>query len=480
MADVRKESTLPGAHLSIAALIVSLGGSANFAYHLIITNPAQDAFMRFVSDSFFNKHGRRLTFEQLETTWSIIVSILYWGTMVGALLIQTFSKHLGRKRALTVANVMQAFSVSLAIYSYFATDYILYTISRFLLGIAQALALGIGPMYIMECSPARCRGVISLSTGLIMQSFIVLAAIVALPKMWGNDEDWWYLYAFELVELVLVTILSQFLPESPPVLQLQGKHAEAQKSIQYYHGVSQVEAEGLLSTEEVPVERVKDLGLFEVLFKAESRKGTVLGCTAMFAMCFSGLVVVNAFAIEILRNTGLSEDSAAYANVGICLISVVGILIAAMVVERFGRRPLVLFGIFGCAVANVAIFGFMFGYEKTGNQTLGWCLVATICIFILICCSTIAPLSFFLTSELVDAKARPAAATWANLILAASRSILLALFLPLKLWLGAPTTYLILFVPPLVFCFIFLYYRLPETKHGKKEADGQIKFIDEE
>ncbi|CAJ0952814.1 unnamed protein product, partial [Mesorhabditis belari] len=463
MAEKRSESSIPGTNLALTALVVSLGGSANFAYHLIITNPAQEAFIQFLNGSFYEKHEERLDSNQLETLWSLIVSILYWGTIVGALLIQTLSQKLGRKHALTVVNVGQVGAIILALFAYYMNDYIIYGISRLLLGVAQAISLGIGPMYIVECSPTRCRGVISLSTGLIMQSFIVVAAIVALPKIWGNTDSWWKLYAIELIELIFVISISFFLPESPSVLQLKGQKEAAEESIQFYHGISKDEARLLLKAEN-RVNDARDLGLFEVFKHKSAAIGTILGCLVMFAMCFSGLVVVNAFAVEILINTGLSVDAASYANVGICVISVFGVLSAGFVVDRMGRRPLVLLGILGCSLANCAIFGFMFGFEKTQNSTLGWALVMTICLFIFLCCISIGPLCFFLVSELVDSNARPAAATWVNLVLGVTRSILLAIFLPMKIAIGASVTYILLFLPSLIFCLIVLYWKLPETK----------------
>ncbi|KAJ1354061.1 hypothetical protein KIN20_010871, partial [Parelaphostrongylus tenuis] len=112
-------SPWPTWNLAITALLVSLGGGFNFGYQLLITNPAQEAFIQFVNISYTETHGVQQNREALEFIWGVIVSTFFWGATVGSLLIQTVADSFGRKRGLVLTFFVQIISVLVAIASYF-------------------------------------------------------------------------------------------------------------------------------------------------------------------------------------------------------------------------------------------------------------------------------------------------------------------------------------------------------------------------
>ncbi|CAJ0937194.1 unnamed protein product, partial [Mesorhabditis belari] len=460
------DSSWPSTKLLFSAMVISLGGSGNYCFQMILTNPAQQAFLNFVNGSYYQKNERYLELTELETMWSPIVSILYWGTILGSLLIEKSISKFGRKHALTMANCGQAFGIALGIMAYFLNDFILYAISRFFLGIFQAISLGVGPMYILECSPAKCRGVISTSTALAGQLGIIVSAILAMPVIWGNVNDWWKLYVAELIFTIALIFVSLFFPESPVVLQNEEKILAAERSIKFYHGVTRDEAKHLLNTDKGHPQdgQQRAIGLFEIFANPISRWGTLVGGCVMFAHVFSGITVVQSFAVDILMNTGLSMFAATSANVFINTMPLFGIFLSSYMVEKLGRRPLELFGILALILVNTAVVALLYGYDTTKNMILGWSLVVVVAIFAVTACTTVVPLSFFLPAELVAPNVRPQAMTWFNLMMATGRSLLLAIFLPMKLFFGAAITYGILFIPTMILAFFILYSQLPETK----------------
>ncbi|KHJ83632.1 hypothetical protein OESDEN_16667, partial [Oesophagostomum dentatum] len=213
---------------------------------LVITNPAQEALIQFLNDSYADTHGKRLDREGLEYIWGPIVSSLFWGATIGSLLIQAISDRLGRKYGIITNFSLQAISMGLSVLSQLMGSYILYTVSRILLGIGLSISIGIAPLFILECSPVSCRGMVSMSTGIMLQAGLVGGAIAAMPQIFGTVEMWWMIYALEGILTLAVTIFMFCCPESPTFLVSKGKMEEAEQSVVYYHAITEAEAKPIL------------------------------------------------------------------------------------------------------------------------------------------------------------------------------------------------------------------------------------------
>ncbi|CAJ0601423.1 unnamed protein product [Cylicocyclus nassatus] len=469
-------SKWPNMNLAKTALWASVGGGFNFGYQLVITNPAQEAFLQFLNDSYAAHHVTRLERTELENIWGIIVSSLFWGATAGALMIQAVSDRLGRKYGIIVTFSLQVLSMFLAMASHWMESYIIYTASRIILGIALSISIGIGPLFIMECSPVSCRGVISMSTGMMLQCGLVGGAITAMPEVFGTYEKWWLIYALEAVATLIVTILLFFSPESPSFLMTQGKREEAQKSVIYYHGVSEADAQPLLAAMQTTTDKTgqaeKPVGLFGIFVDKEWICGFWIGIGIMAGAIWCGVAAVNAFAFEILLNVGLSVLEASIGNLFICIMAVVGVLASSRVIENVGRRPMLIYTFAGLAIVNTFIAGFMMWFEKSRIGVIGWCVVISCCIFNLIFAAGPGPLCLFVGGELVGARAKAATFTWMNIAMNGLRVIILVLYFPLKNLLGPPISFWIMFFPPCALAVLLCFFYLPETT-GKTPEEAK-------
>ncbi|CAJ0601424.1 unnamed protein product [Cylicocyclus nassatus] len=466
----RKNSSLPPLKLQLTAILVALGGPFNFGYQLLITNPAQEAFLQFLNDSHYQNKNEYLDREQLEGKWSFIISIFFWGCTTGAFLIRSLSEKFGRKNALQISHALQLVSCGLTIYSYFVTNAAIYAIARFLLGLAIAISLGTAPMFITECSPKECRGVTSLTNGVVLQLALVFGAITAMPQLLGTVEHWWKLYAIEFVITLIVMVLIPFIHDSPGFLHSRGLGKASQRSLSFYHNIGGEELS--LTVKQLDEENGdrQQLGLISLWKDPAARRGTLVGIVVMLSMAMSGIAAINAFAFEILLSTGLSILQASIGNIVICIMSVLGIITSSFIVDRYGRRILLLSTYGLLAIVNIFIAALMFGFEHAKISALGYPLLATICVFNFVFAAGPGPVSLFLTGELIGQNARGAACTWVNIFMFSLRSLLIASYLPLKNLIGQPLSYFLLFFPPMVLTVFLLYFFLPETK-GKTATE---------
>ncbi|VDP05891.1 unnamed protein product [Heligmosomoides polygyrus] len=141
----------------------------------------------------------------------------------------------------------------------------------------------------------------------------------------------------------------------------------------------------------------------------------------------------------------------------------VGVLTSGQLVERVGRRPLLLLTFFGLTVINCLISGFMYSFARTSITALGWGVVVCCCFFNLFFAAGPGPLCFFVPGELVNEKARSATYTWLNIVMNGVRSVLLAVYFPIQDALGGPLCYFVLFFPPCLLSVLLCFFFLPET-----------------
>ncbi|KAK0397703.1 hypothetical protein QR680_002228 [Steinernema hermaphroditum] len=477
MAALQSNKKLPGIRMILVALLTSMGGSFHFGYQLVITNPSQAAFLSFLNESFREHYDKSLSKSSLETIWSTVVAILFVGAICGSIALRMVAEKAGRKSGLMISFTISLISIGLSIVSHFIRSFELYSLSRVTLGFSLSLSLGLSALYLSESSPKQCRGFVSMMTGTIVQFGTVVGSIVAMPTLLGTTNAWWIIYTIEAGILIVALISMPFMHDSPGYLALIGENEKARDSIRFFHKCSEGQVDIVLAEiKDNLKQNAKSIGMFAVHKDKHVMRGTIVGSMVAFAMAFSGIAVINAFAVEILKSCGLSVMNASIANVGLSTVSLIAIIGSSFIVDHFGRRPLILIANLAILFLNVAIFGFMFAFEQYAYNWLGYCLIMVIAIFILFFAIGPGPLCYFITAEMVGQNARSAGQSWASLVQMTSRSLLLAIYLPMKNAIGSPFSYLILFVAPILFSLIFFYFMLPETKNrNMKEVHEEIE-----
>lgn len=207
-------------------------------------------------------------------------------------------------------------------------------------------------------------------------------------------------------------------------------------------------------------------------------RGTIVGCVIAIAVGFSGIAVINAFAVEFFLNTGFSVIESSLANVALSIVSLISNLISAFLIDGFGRRRVLLVTIGAILMLNISISSLMFLYEKAALPWIGDILIGATALFLVSMAFGPGPLCYFISSEMVYQNARSAAQSWANLIMMISRALILTIYLPLRNAIGNGEAFLSLFVAPVLLSLIYLYFHLPETKNRSlQEIHREVKVL---
>ncbi|KAE9555302.1 hypothetical protein FO519_001461 [Halicephalobus sp. NKZ332] len=449
----------------LAALSVSVGGAIHFGFQLVIIDPSQDSFIDFVKDSIESHYGSKFERSVLEDIWSVIVSMFFVGAIVGALTLQLISEKFGRRMGLVFAYFINSFSAFLSTFSYFINSFEVYTVSRITLGFGLCLSVGIGALYLSEISPKKVRGIVGMSTGISVQLGLVLGALFAMPNLLGSKTLWWTMYLVEGIIFIFALFAIKLFPDSPGYLLKSGETDLAKYSLTFFQGTSDEELKVKIEELKTEVEGSTQKGMIEVLRIKEKRERVLISVIVMFGTAFSGVAAINAFAVDILESSGLSSSTSSYINVGLSFVSLLAACFSSAVVDKVGRRPLLLWSNTGILVCNVLIGGLLLAHDHNSSSLLSVSLIICMAFFLIFFALGPGPLGYFIPSELSGQNSRSATQGWTSLTQMTSRAILLAAFLPLKLAVGSGLCYIILFIAPITAATTYLYFNLPETKN---------------
>ncbi|CAJ0577304.1 unnamed protein product, partial [Mesorhabditis spiculigera] len=476
---IEPQSTSPPLKLILIAIAVCMGGSFHFGFQLVITNPTQAVFIKFVNQCHYDHYAVLLEKESLDTLWSTIVALLFVGALIGSFVLRYTAEKLGRKNGLYLSFSLGQISIAMAVISSWVFSYELYIVSRIILGISITMSLGLSAIYLAEISPKSCRGKVGLVTGSVIQVGTVFGSIIAMPNVFGTEAAWPLIYITEFGLMLASFLCLPFLPESPSLLLSRGDEWAARRAIQFFHCCDEMTALKVIAEmKDDSSHSEKPLGMIEVLQDPKLRKRTFVGMVVAFSMAFSGIAVINGFAVEILQTTGLSQMQASVANVGFTIISLLAVYVAAKVVETHGRRSLLLSTNTAILATNIVMAILMQLFNMTKWQVVGWLLILDIAVFTLFFSIGPGPLCYFVSTELLPQKARSAAQGWTAAVQMAARAFLLMAYLPLKNSTNNAAAYAILFVLPVAGSIAFMYYQLPETKNRTPtEVDEETRHL---
>lgn len=370
------------------------------------------------------------------------------GAIVGCLIAGNVSDKYGRKRGLlTAAAVFGLSSLAMA----FAPSRGIFITSRFMAGIGVGMASMLSPMYIAEISPAPLRGRMVAINQLTIVTGILVTNLVNYTLRNMGEDAWRWMFGLGVIPSALFFIGAWWLPESPRWLVKAGRQDQARITLEKIGGVDF--ARNSLADVQRTIggsTRVNYAAAFQKAFLPAVLIG--IGLAIFQQLC--GINVVFNYTTIIFQSIGVSQDEQLLQTVFIGGVNLLFTILAMLLVDRIGRKPLMLLGAGGLAILYIIVVLMLSGKDPQ----VSWYLLAAIGTYAM----SLAPVTWVLISEIFPNKVRSAATSIAVLSLWAAYFILVFTFPILYHHLEDNTFYI--YAGICVLGALFIAAKVKETK----------------
>jgi sugar porter (SP) family MFS transporter len=326
------------------SLIAALGGFL-FGFETAVISGAEKTIEHLWSLSSFSQG------------FTVASSLI--GTVIGSLISSITAQRFGRKKTLTVIYLLYLAS-AVGCASTFTWE--LFILFRFIGGIAVGASSVVGPMYISEISPAKSRGRLAASFQLLIVTGIFVAFLTNFLFVDFGDAAWRWMLGVMIVPAVLFAILLRFIPESPRWLVLNNRDEEARRVFEKLgepSAVDLIREEHMLSTH----------GTNEKLFVPKYSKPILYAVLLAMFNQLSGINAILYYAPRIFEMAGFDRAQAYLQPVYIGGANLLFTLLALTVIDKFGRKKLLLTGSVGM-IAFLALTAYSFGSGEGSSMVL--------------------------------------------------------------------------------------------------------------
>ncbi len=402
----------------------------------------------------------------LETEFA--ASSLLFGCIAGAAVAGSLTDRYGRRRILSLSALLFALSSAGAA---LPRTFLQFGIARFAGGIAIGVASMLAPLYIAEVSPARIRGRLVSFNQMAIVTGILLAYLVNWMLSFAGSAGWRWMFAAAIVPSLGFFLGLLLVPESPRWLVEQLRDQEALKILERIEGAG---APAVLTEIKESVSR--ETGAFRDLLAPALRRPMFLVISLAILQQITGINTVLFYGSMIWERElgGHNHSTAIAANVTVGLMNFLATLVALWLIDRSGRRPLLMFSS-GCMALCELALGFAFLLERPPALLVLGCMLLCVAAFAV----GLGPGVWVLMAELFPTRLRGRAMSVANVSLWVASFALTATFLSLARAITITGAFS-LYSAMCVLTFLIVWRATPETKGRSLEEIENLWSANEE
>jgi SP family arabinose:H+ symporter-like MFS transporter len=398
-----------------------------------------------------------------------VTSSIIVGCIIGVALAGPLSDATGRKKVLLLTALIFIFGV---LGEALATSLEMLVWFRIIVGIGIGIETTIAPLYIAEVSPAHIRGrLVSLNQLFNCIGNLAIFSVSAIiascaSEMWNIEYGWRVIFASGILPAILFLMLLVWVPESPRWLVRKGR---TEQGLDILRKINSDEATAREQLEAIKhTLQNEDTSRLRELFSPRLRRALIIGfCVALFQQ-ITGINAIFYYAPEIFKTAGMNISGAMSFTVLIGMTLVIATLVSMWVIDKVGRRSLLIFGSAGMAV-TLSCTGILFRASETQTMLLLICILAYVAIFAV----SYGTVAWVVISEIFPGHVRGIAVSIATFALWGGNFFVSRFFPVLVGNISAANTFFI-YAGISVIAFIFVVAMVPETK-GKTLEEIEAK-----
>jgi sugar porter (SP) family MFS transporter len=399
------------------------------------------------------------------------------GCVIGAAVSGWLADRYGRKKILSLSALLFIVSAAGCALAVNPSELV---VARMVGGVGVGFAAMVAPMFISELSPANMRGrlvslyQLAITLG-ILCSYLSNAALLhyagfhsagdgSLLNYYLVAEIWRGMLGSNMIPALLFFILLFLVPESPRWLMKENKTVDAGAILARINGAG----EGLKEIENIRKDLLEEKGSFRQLLEPGIRVALIIGLVLPFLSQLTGITTVMYYAPAIFEKAGLGANSAMGSASVIGFFNMIFTLVAIWKIDRWGRKPLLIWGFAGLSLA-LFLIGFLFNRDTGASGFLLGAFVFYIALF----ASTLGPGVWVVLSEIYPTKIRGRAMSLGTLSLFVGSSFVTQTYPVLRESAGIGNTFILygLLMVPAAF---FVKKVLPETRGKTLEEIGRF------
>ncbi len=346
-------------------MVEATGERVNLALVIAIVAVATIGGLLFGYDSGAvngTQEGLKSAFGLSDAGLGFTVGSLLIGCFVGAFLAGKLADAMGRRKVMMISAVL--FLIG-ALIQGFSHEQWLFVAARFMGGMAVGAASVLSPAYISEVAPANIRGrmttiqqimiISGLTAAFVVNYYLAAAAGTSTAIWWGGYEAWRWMYWMQAIPAAVFLVALLFIPESPRYLVQKRRMDEARIVLTRLFGPSAAAIK--LRDIEASFSKDHKPALRDIMDPVKGGIRPIVWAGLLLAV-FQQLVGINVifyYGATLWQLAGFTEDQSLQINIVSGVVSIAACFVTIALVDRIGRKPLLLIGSAGMAVTLWAL-----------------------------------------------------------------------------------------------------------------------------
>lgn len=406
---------------------------------------------------------------EVEWLWSVTVAIFVLFGMVGAFISGKWADYFGRKRGMILITFIMFLAALFGGIPKITRSFEVLIVHRALVGLHCGLNVSLASLYLAEISPKKIRGAIGTCHQLFITVGILWSNIMGVSKLFGTHELWEWVFIFNAIPALVCLIGLPFCPESPRYLLIKkNEEEEARDALRKLRGYFDVEDEiDEMKVEARKSQSVQSFTLKQLLTTVDLRWPVIIACVLQISQQWSGINAVMSFSSFMYKNAGVEKSVVEWVVCLTSLINVLTTIVAVPLMEKLGRRPLLIYPMCCMVISFIALTIFHnLQYDSDLQESRGvFAIIAIIAMhtYVIGFALGLGPIPFIVVGEIFRQEPRAAAMSLSLTFNWVCNFILNLIF---RFMQKAMLGYVYLpFIGILVGAILFIFFKVPETKN---------------